>query len=167
MTVFTHFHIWPLLLGSLAILYGCGFHLRGSYDIPPQMNPTYIQAPQSQALADELKQAFSASNVQVVENSAQAKAVLRLLNEKQDSRVLAVDSRGKVIGYELTYRVDFDVLTAGGETLVPRQSINLTRNQVNPDVEVLGKQQEQAMLYRDMRRDLASRLLERLKTQLR
>ena len=156
-----------LLVGVLFLLQGCGFHLRGSYDIPPQMNPIYIDAPAERPIAQQLKLAFMASDVVVSASPAEAKAILRILNEKQDRQVRSVDSRGKVIDYELTYEVDFEVLAVDGETLVPRQSIHLISNQVNADVEVLGKQEEQAILYQDMRNDVAYQLLQRVKTQLR
>ncbi len=79
----------------------------------------------------------------------------------------AVDRRGKVIDYELTYRVTFDVQDPQGEELVPPQTITLVRTQVDPGVEVLGKQEEQALFFSDMQRDMAGRMLRRVKKQLR
>ena len=48
-----------------------------------------------------------------------------------------------------------------------RQTITLVRTQVDPGVEVLGKQEEQALFFSDMQREMAGRMLRRIKIQLR
>jgi len=151
----------------LVLLQGCGFQLRGTFDVPPQMDPTYIQAPQGDPLARQLREALRTADVEVVDAPDQASAVLRLLKQDQSRRVRAVNQRGKVIDYELTYKVSFDVQDAEGEELVPSQVITLVRTQVDPGVEVLGKQEEQALFYSDMQREAVGRILRRVKTQLR
>jgi LPS-assembly lipoprotein len=81
--------------------------------------------------------------------------------------VRAVDQRGKVIDYELTYKVSFDVQDAEGKELVSPQAITLVRTQVDPGVEVLGKQEEQTLFFSDMQREMVGRILRRVKIQLR
>ncbi len=155
------------LLVSLVLVEGCGFRLRGTYDVPERMDPSYIQAPQGDPLAHQLRQALRSADVQIAEAPDQASAVLRLLKQDQSRRVRAVDRRGKVIDYELTYEVMFDVRDGKGEELVSPQTITLVRTQVNPGVEVLGKEEEQAQFFSDMQRELAGRILRRLQVQLR
>lgn len=151
----------------LMLLQGCGFHLRGTFDVPPQMDPTYIQAPQGDPLARQMREALRSADVEVVDAPDQASAVLRLLRQDQSRRVRAVDQRGKVIDYELTYKVSFDVQDAEGEELVSPQAITLVRTQVDPGVEVLGKQEEQTLFFSDMQREMVGRILRRVKIQLR
>ena len=152
---------------GLVFVQGCGFHLRGTFDVPPRMDPSYIQAPQGDPLARQLREALRSADVQVVDTPDEASAVLRLLKQEQSRRVRAVDRRGKVIDYELSYEVMFDVQDGKGEELVSAQTITLVRTQVNPGVEVLGKAEEQALFFTDMQRDLAGRILRRLQKQLR
>jgi len=156
-----------VLLAILVLLQGCGFRLRGTIDVPEQMDPTNIQAPRGDPLARNLTEALRSAGVEVVDDPKQASAVLRLLKQDQSRRVRAVDGRGKVVDYELTYKATFDVLGPEGQELAPRQSITLVRTQVNPGVEVLGKQEEQEMFVADMQRELSGRILRRLKKQLR
>ena len=156
-----------LLLLVVLLLQGCGFHLRGTFDVPPEMDPTYIQAGHGDPLARQVREALRTADVEVVSTADQAKAVLRLLKQDQSRRVRAVDRRGKVIDYELTYRVTFDVQDPEGQELVSRQTITLVRTQVDPGVEVLGKQEEQALFFSDMQREMAGRMLRRIKIQLR
>ncbi len=155
-----------LVLVMPLLLQGCGFQLRGAFEVPSEMNPTYIQAAHGDPLARHVREALRTADVQIAESPEQAKAVLRLLKQEQTRRVRAVDRRGKVIDYELTYRVAFDVQDPQGEEKVPRQIITLVRTQVDPGVEVLGKQEEQALFFSDMQRDMAGRMLRRVKNQL-
>ncbi len=155
-----------LLLVIPLLLQGCGFQLRGAFEVPPEMNPTYIQAAHGDPLARQVREALRTADVQISESPDQANAVLRLLKQQQSRRVRAVDRRGKVIDYELTYSVTFDVQGPEGEEMVSRQTITLVRTQVDPGVEVLGKQEEQALFFSDMQRDMAGRMLRRVKNQL-
>ena len=156
-----------LVVGLALFVAGCGFHLRGSFEVPPEVNPAYVQAPENSALARELRQTLRSSSVEVVREPEQARAKIRILNEDFRSRVLSVDGTGKVVEQELRYWVEFDVTDRIGTELVPRQSINVARAQINPDVEVLGKQQEAALMQRDMRQDIAGRILSRIQAHLR
>jgi LPS-assembly lipoprotein len=154
-----------LTLVCLAQL-GCGFRLRGAVEIPPELNPIHIRAgggsPVRQALMDQL----SGSDVDVVPSAADAKLILRILGENRTSRVVAVDSAGRVLAYELNYLVRYDAVTPDGTQKVSAQTLELTRTFDNPDVEVLGKQLEEELIYEDFARDAADRILMRLRVTL-
>ena len=60
----TRVGVYPRLLvlawlGVALVISGCGFKLRGEVDVPPELNPMYIQAsgasPVAQALRDRLR----------------------------------------------------------------------------------------------------------------
>ena len=78
-----------------------------------------------------------------------------------------MDGQGKVVEFELRYRLNFDVRDAAGAELVPRQRIEVVQSLVNPDIEVLGKLEEEALLREDMRRDMVGRMLQRMRAHLR
>lgn len=145
---------------------GCGFRLRGVVEIPADLNPIYIQAgggsPVRAALIDQLV----GSDVRVSPTPTDAKLILRILGESRFSRVVAVDSSGRVLAYELHYLVRYDGIAPDGTQKVPPQTLDLMRNFDNPDVEVLGKQLEEAMIYEDFARDAADRILMRLRVTL-
>jgi len=160
-------HLVLLITLTLAWLTtGCGFHLRGSYDLPPSASPLYIET-RSIDLSEHLRLILATSGVRLVEKPAAARLILRIIEEQWDTRTLSVDSRGKVVESELHYRVDFDVVSPSGETHIERQSVDMVRALHNPDVEVLGKRQEEALLRSDMERDMANRIVYRLRAQLR
>ena len=146
-------------------LSGCGFHLRGTTELPPSMSPAFVEAHSSSSLAVMLREALRANEVQLAAAPADASLVVRILEEQSDSRVLAVNSDGKVIAYEIRYEVSFDAVGHGGSS-ADRQTIEQAREYVNPDIEVLGKAQEEALIRQDILRDVADRILRRLKAQL-
>lgn len=150
-----------LLVAALGLT-ACGFHLRGEVAIPADLNPLYIQAsagaPVARALVDRLR----GTQVRLAASAKEAKVVLRILSERRSPRVVAVDRSGKVLSYELHYRVSFDAIGADGKNRMARQDIDLVRGFDNPDTEVLGKQLEGELIYQDLIEDAADRVLIRL-----
>ncbi len=155
-----------LTVATLALLLAaCGFQLRGSYQVPEALDPVEVRGPVS-PLTQELVLALRSSDVQVVSDPKLARAVIRVLNEVFDRRVLSVDGTGKVVEFELTYRVVFDVVDPQGQPMMPRENLLMTRTHTNPDVETLGKREEELLIRSDMQRDLAERILSRIWAEL-
>ena len=158
---------YGLLVLMLMLQAGCGFRLRGSVEIPPEYNPILIRAPWGSAVERAMRDLLAGSQVRLTTNPTEARLTLRILSENRSERVAAVDLNGKTLAYELHYLVDFEAVSADGQTRVPRQTLDLTRTFDNPDVEVLGKQLEQAMIYEDFAVEAADRILMRLRAVLR
>lgn len=155
-----------LLTAALLLQAGCGFHLRGSIEIPPTLNPLYLQAAPGSPVRRAIEELLSGSDVRLTANPAEAKLILRILSENRFSRVAAVDANGKTLAFELHYLVRFDAIAPDGSSRMPPHQLDLTRNFDNPDVEVLGKQLEEALIYEDLVADAADRILMRLRAAL-
>jgi LPS-assembly lipoprotein len=158
----------PAILAVLLplALAGCGFHLRGAVEIPPELSPMYIQAAAGSAVRRAIEDQIRGGSVRLASNAADARLLLRILSEDRTNRVSAVDVNGKILAYELHYLVRFDAVGADGRQLVPPQTLDLIRNFDNPDVEVLGKQLEEELIYNDLAVDAADRILMRLRAVL-
>ncbi|MEJ2387274.1 MAG: LPS assembly lipoprotein LptE [Chromatiaceae bacterium] len=148
------------------VLAGCGFHLRGALPIPSSLNPMYIQAPSGSPVRAALVDSLQGSQVRLAPAPKDARIVLRISNESRSSRVVAVDRNGLVLAYELHLRVAFDAVNAKGREIVPQSTLDLVRTYNNPDVQVLGKQLESDLIYEDLVRDAADRILFRLQAAL-
>ncbi|MFB1492202.1 MULTISPECIES: LPS assembly lipoprotein LptE [unclassified Thiocapsa] len=156
-----------LILGLICLAQlGCGFRLRGVVEIPAELNPVYIQAAGNSPVRAALVDQLAGSDVVLAKTAVEAKLILRILSESRFSQVVAVDSGGRVLAYELHYLVSYDAVTPDGAQKVPGQTLDLVRNFDNPDVEVLGKQLEEALIYQDFARDAADRILMRLRVTL-
>ena len=156
-----------LLLGlMLVLLSGCGFHLRGSVEVPSQYNPIFVQSAGGSLVHAALRDLLAGSKVRLTEQRGEARLILRILSEQRSSRVAAVDANGKTLAYELHYLVRFDAVSPDGQPRMAPQTLDLIRNFDNPDVEVLGKQLEQELMYEDFATDAADRILMRLRAVL-
>ena len=157
----------PLLVLLLtATLVGCGFQLRGTAEIPQELSPIYVQAAEGSPVRAAMLRRLELNPGASTGNAAQARLLVRLLSESRSSRVAAVDRGGKVIARELHLRVRFDAASPDGSQRLPPQTLDLVRTFENPDVEVLGKQEEADLIYEDLVEDAADRILLRLRAAL-
>src|SRR5712692_9913706 len=70
---------------------------------------------------------------------------------------------GRVSEYQLRYRVGFRVTDPKGvQVYLPTIEILLTRDVSYSDAQVLAKETEEALLYRDMQSDMVQQIMRRL-----
>ncbi|MFW2373458.1 MAG: LPS assembly lipoprotein LptE [Gammaproteobacteria bacterium] len=152
-----------LMLGFMLTQVSCGFHLRGAYVLPESMSSTYVKASQQNSeLVRHLKRTLKASDIALVESELQATAILDIGGEKQDKRVLSVDSKGLAREYALSYEINFELRSAQGQLELERQTLKLTRDFLFDTEDVLGKGREEAILVRDMQQDMVRLMMLRL-----
>jgi LPS-assembly lipoprotein len=156
-----------LALLALALASGCGFRLRGAVDVPPDLSPIYVDAPSGSLVREAMEEQLRGGPVALADKAADAKLIVRLQGESRSSRVVATDSSGKVLAYDLYFKLTYEATTANGERKLSPQPLDLVRTFDNPDVEVLGKQLEEEQIYRELAVDAADRILMRLRTLLR
>lgn len=155
--------ILPALL--LVLLTGCGFHLRGAYQLPASMAKTYIQAAnQNSEFIRSLKRRLKANEIILVENIEDATAILKVSSETQDKRILSVDSKGRAREYELSYAISFNVQASNSDFSVDRQTLKLQREFLFDTEDVLGKGREESTLIKDMQQDMVRLILLRLQS---
>ena len=142
-------------------LSACGFQLRGQAAIP--YKTIFIETPGYSLFANDLGRAIrSGSDTKVVSQRDEAEAVLKITGELQENRILSLSSGGKVREFELRYTVLYRLTDRAGNDLAPPGQINLHRDMTYDDTEVLAKESEQLLLYRDMKADAVQQMLRRL-----
>ncbi len=92
--------------------------------------------------------------------------VLSILKVGEKRRDLSLDEHGRAIEYELLYWIEFEIHTPDRKVLWPRDRIELSRIYYNPQIQVIGKAEEEQRLWEEMRREGARLLLSRLKVAL-
>jgi LPS-assembly lipoprotein len=154
----------PLAIAILVIamaLSSCGFQLRGQAAIP--YKTIFIETPGYSLFANDLARAInSGSETKIVTNREEAEAVLKITGELQENRILSLSSGGKVREFELRYTVGYRLTDRAGVDLAPPGQISLHRDMTYDDTEVLAKESEQILLYRDMKSDAVQQMLRRL-----
>ena len=149
----------------LILLTSCGFHLRGSVQLPPELDDMAVRdAGGTTDLLPELKSRLKNEGINL---NATAELVLQLRAEQYGKRVLSVDSSGRAQEYGLSYSVRFSLKkrdVAGKESVVwlNEQTITLTRDLRFDSGAVLGTENEQSQLRKEMRRDAVLQILQRL-----
>lgn len=159
-----------LLLVAAALLTACGFQLRGALNTDLPFKTLYVTGvAETSPFAQVLKAQLRANGIGVVpdEYKDRTEAILRVLGDQQSKIILAINANGLAREYRLTYRIGFRVDAGSGIELYPATTIELTRDvSFNPLTaqEVLSKEQEDALLVRDMQNDAAVQVLRRLGT---
>ncbi len=145
------------------LLAACGFHLRGQDDFALPFQRLYLKSPNDYApFTNELKNAIQANNVQITNTPEQAQLTLQIVSEVTDKQILSLSGAGRVLEYRLQYRVSLRAYDLKQQEWLVPQEITLRRDYSYDDTQVLAKQQEEAMLYQNMRGDAVQQVLRRL-----
>jgi len=149
---------------AAAVLAGCGFQLRGSngqYNMP--FGSIWLSFNESSPLGTELKRNLRAGDtVRVVTDASKAEALFDVISESRGKSILSLNSLGRVREYSLSYTLVFQVRDANNRQLLAPTEITLRRNIAFDESQVLAKESEEALLYRDMQADLVQQILRRL-----
>lgn len=168
MQMYSRYLMSGLLAALMLAVSACGFHLRGDVKLAPQLARVHIQGGDVyDPLVRDLTRALTAAGSTVVTGAGEATAILQVLKNSGDRRVLSVQTTGKVQEYELYQLFEFRVRDAAGRELLEPQRLELTRDYLFDANDVLGKSAEEEVLRRDMRRDLVRLTMLRLEALAR
>ena len=147
------------------LLSGCGFQLQGAVTIPPEMNRTWISAPDRQSLFyRELRRELLAAGFELTDYETDATATITIYYDETDQRVLSVSARNVPTEYEVYYTIEYGV-TSSDSTLLEVQDLTLTRDYTYDATLVLGKAREEEQLREAIARDLVRIVLEQISTK--
>lgn len=155
----------PLLLLLLAavLLAGCGFHLRGSADLPPEMAVTVIKGIGAfGTLADDFGVALRLRGVSVTDRQRDATAILNIIQDETKKDVLSVDIHGNVLEYEIRQSIRFAVTTSDGLPVVQEQTVTMSRDYIFTSTDVLGKQREEQVVRATLQENLVNMAMLRI-----
>lgn len=154
-----------LLVAALLVLAlpGCGFHLRDALVLPDGLGPVRVEARDPYSpLSDSLERGLQRAGAVTVPEAAEDAAVLRIVEERWGNTPISVDARGRAQEFSLRYAVVFELHGAGGEVLVPRQVVELSRDYVAPPADSIGTDSEREILARELRREMGAAILRRI-----
>lgn len=146
-------------------LSGCGFQLRGTAELP--FATIFVPGATAGVALDIKRNIQSGTRTRVVDDVKSAEAVLQFLQETREKHILSLTGTGRVREFQLRYRVGFRLHDAKGGEFVPASTIELTRDVTYNDAQVLAKETEDQLLYRDMQFDMVQLIMRRLATAQR
>ncbi|MEC5162410.1 MULTISPECIES: LPS-assembly lipoprotein LptE [unclassified Janthinobacterium] len=155
-----------MLLAALA-LSACGFHLRGangSFNLP--FATLFITLPKLSPLAIDLKRNIRVNGgTEILEARDGADGIIDVLSDPDTTRgktILSLSNNGRVREYQLSYTIVFRVLDRQGTELLGPTTISLTRPISFNESQLLAKETEEALLYRDMKSDMVQQMMRRI-----
>jgi LPS-assembly lipoprotein len=144
----------------LVVLAACGFQLRGSAQVPFQT--LYIPNAKGGIALDLKRNIEAGTNAKVVDDPKAADAILELSGESREKIILSLTGTGRVREFRLRYSVRYRVHDGKGAEYVPPSVVQLTRDVTYNDAEILAKEAEEQLLFRDMQSDMVQQVLRRL-----
>jgi len=165
--LFQRARLCSIVLALSLTVSACGFHLRGDgghYTLPfPTM---YVGLPESSPLAVDLKRNINANgSTTVVKTAKEADGIVDVISNPEHTKtktILSLNSNGRVRQYLLQYSIVFRVLDKQGAVLLPPTAIALSRPIDFNETQLLAKEQEEALLYKDMQTDLVQQMMRRI-----
>ena len=142
------------------MLAACGFQLRGAQPLP--FSSLYVPADSWETGALLKRNIRALNSTQLTETPQEAQAVFTLLGEAREKNILSLSGTGRVREYQLRYRLAFRVHDLKGKEFIAPTEVVLVRDISFSDERVLAKEQEEALLYRDMQNDMVQQLMRRM-----
>jgi len=147
---------------SCLALAACGFQLRGTASLP--FETIYVPNASAGIALDLKRNLRTGTSTRVLEEPAGAEAQLQFTEETRRKDILSLSSAGRVSEYRLIYRVGFRVADGKGVEFLPHNVLTLTRDMTYDDAQVLAKEAEEQLLFRDMQADMVQQIMRRIST---
>ncbi len=146
----------------ITALAGCGFHLRGHYELAPELQVMKVHAPDSYStLARNIKRRLIALGVELPEAGTESTNAysLSILDEESDRRTVSYNDQVEAAEYELVSRIRFEVKSPQGSTVLGPVSVQTERVIIHSRGRLLGEADEEELLRREMQEETAHRVL--------
>lgn len=148
-----------LLLAITLVLTSCGFHLKGTslFDVPLPYRSWQIEGgSMHRALETVLRR-----QPNVIVDATNPDVVVKVLSADQNMSTSAVDISGSTSEYLLVLAVKVQAYRHG-KPLGDPINVNVQRYMDYSDHEVLAKENERSIIWRDIQTDAAEQIVHRL-----
>lgn len=151
-----------LILGLSLFLSACGFQLRESAQLPPEMQNTQLLInDQYSQLGRRVRILLEQAGVTLVSQDA-ATAILEISKDEVLTEVLSIGDNARVREYRVTHTVQFRLADPQGQELVPLQTIRQSRDISFDEQQILAVSREQEYVKEDLANTLSRLLISRL-----
>ncbi|MEX0447842.1 LPS assembly lipoprotein LptE [Xenorhabdus sp. SGI246] len=156
--------IFTLLLGlAVLVTAGCGFHLRGTTQVPKELQTLQLSSSDPYGpLARAVRQQLRLNDVKIVEQASTSVPILKLLGSSENKDTVSVFQDGKAAERQLVLNVDAQVLMPNG-SIYPLQA-RVDRAFFDNPLEALAKDAENELVQQEMREQAARQLIRQLLT---
>ena len=152
-----------LVLTLSLLLSACGFHLRGTVELPEEWRSLYLSSssPNSE-LTVALRNGFESNGVNIT-NLDEANYRLQLGEERFERRNLTIGRNARAAEFELVMSTRLRVTDSQGNEILPELDVSTERVMTHDPENVTGKVEESRILRDEMRQDLVQSLLRQIR----
>ena len=162
----TAFRLSLAVLG-LSLLVACGFKPRGALEVPPDVGPLRVEARDPyDPVAAGLTRALQRAEVLAPEDFEQDTGTLRLVGQRWEDGPLLVDDTARVREWATRYIVTFELDGPGGDAVMPRQTVELSREYDYDATAAFGTGEEQEVIREELERGMVAAILRRVDAAL-
>lgn len=123
----------------------------------------YLEVPPNSPVGAEIARNLRASgDVTLVNERKQAQGIVELLGENRDRQVVAVNAQGRAREFTLILTTRFRVVAPDGTELLAPTTLGARRDISINDADILAREQEEGLLYRDMQSDIVRQMINRI-----
>lgn len=141
-------------------LSACGFHLRGESKLHTSFSTLSIEGREGQAFRQILVGKLEKSGVEI---DSSAPYTILLLDEESERRVSAYSTRAKSAGFELKRTITFKIIGPSQKVEEVKETEMFSRRHLLfREDQVVGKQDEEVLLWQEMDQELAERIIRKL-----
>jgi len=152
------------LIILIFLLSSCGFHLRGhglkGAGFP--FGSLYLKSAAPTPFISDLQSNLELYKIKLAASAAEADLTLDIVSEASDKQILALSGAGQVLEFQLRYRVSIRAYDKQMNEWLAADEISLQRTLSYDAAQILAKEQEEGLLYRDMRSDAVQQVMRRL-----
>ena len=152
-----------LIITTLLILAGCGYHLKQPYQLHPALEKTHLGLSLTSPLYQPLATALTNQGIQLVDaESADALLVIGLNQLQKEIQSIGVNNR--VQEYRLDYQLDFKVFIED-ELVLSSKRLQLSKDYAFDIGQITGTQSEERLLREQLYEDMAQMVIRYLANQ--
>jgi len=150
-------------------LSGCGFHLRGSEGDKAFQQNLYFDGPgiAGSTFVGVFGTALTGVGGNIVATPVAASAIVYLYQATYKRQSITTSKVGQSSGFDLNYRVIYEVRSPRGEVLQTRKEFDIKRDYYNDQTLPLAQLSEESQIREELEKEAAQSLLRRVVNVLR
>lgn len=151
------------IIAFCLLLTSCGFQLRKSFNLPPQLENTYVASDTTyNQLANDLRRQLISADNKLSNNVTNASSIINLNNIQKNQSNTGLDGNQTTQIINLSESVDFNITTPTGVVLVPTQSVSASRLLTAQSSSIISDVNQENVMYQAIERELVEDILDRL-----